>query len=769
MVVKGFAMKKSSLVYVFCLGLLVYCTGDVSASQASVPAKASSLIAQTAKVGLGQRLVTYLGQLAQSASAFISKQPTVVKIGAAALAASGLGKLVARGVHWYRTGELAMSGKVELSDTFQDALSQWIDLYEAYHNQIEQTKRTMRFMIPAVLGWNKFSTLRANRVAQSRAAEEAVVTSAGYFGLLAGFGDFAVEKCAQLLSSIPSPAFLRTSLQTARINATRALNNVKRIMRAEHITQEDIGKYEEEKHLRLSPELRAQLLGCVQSSLPGPKDSAKPQEPLKWIGNPPDDLETLIDQINNPERYGNKVPRGVLMLGDPGLGKTFAAGYIAQETGCPFDSIKATDLMSNPPYIGFFARSVTSLYRKSAEKARKAGRPAIIFIDEADIILAARQQNAERNGYGYDGVTKEIENALFPLMDGGSRQTVDNVITIFATNMPQESLDAAFTTRTKRITHVIRMEYPDLQDCLLMLQDAVDKHLAHASSLKDGNTLPKIARLAHENRFSPDNLYGLVEASVNTAIARAGRNALDKFLVDHPQADLQSNGVRRLMREEKANAQDRAVITPEILQEEFDKIKTRLDTQRQHHGVAMPQAVPQRPVHRMPQVASSLQTGAQPLLAERRREEQQPIEVGGINKKIRQYQERIGWLHTLLPGLQRPAQEQASVAGAQQQQRARSSSLLSGTLIPDALIARTVRQELQPQPECQRVGSRARRGSITELVGVGVLPGILDRDSAKASMRTMSQQLAQLPRLQDPAVGQSQSSALVPVAMPAMP
>lgn len=757
-------MKKSSLVYVFCLGLLVYCTGNVSASQASVPAKASSLIAQTAKVGLGQRLFTYLGQLAQSASAFINKQPTVVKIGAAALASFELGKLVAHGVHWYRTGDLRMASKLELSDTFQDALSQWIVLFEAYHNQIEQTKRTMRFMIPAVLGWNKFSTLRANHVAQSRATEEAVVTAAGYFGLLAGFGDFAVEKCAQLLSSIPSPAFLRTSLQDARINATRALNNVRRIIRAEHITQEDIGKYEEEKHLRLPPEIKGHLLNCIQTSSKSTSHKKQAQEnPIVWVGDPQIDIESLIDQIENPEAYKEQdisFPRGILMLGDPGLGKTFAARYIAQQAGCSFESIKATDLMTGI-YVGTYARSVNDLYKKASLRAKETGKPCIVFIDEADAVLADRQNSDTHQGHSQANM--EILNTLFPLMDGD--KTVENVITILASNMPQEFFDRALIERTKRITHIIHMEYPDEARCLQMLRDAASKHALTKKIISEGQDaglLADLAKQAAKQHFTPDNLYGLMEQLSRTIVGQVSCTIQEEFK-KHPN---DPNFSRAVYREELRKALSEFVITKEMLQDEFDRIKDR--RRQEQSSVATRQAIPQHSARRMPQVASSSQTGAQPLLVERRREEQQPIEVGGINKKIRQYQERIGWLQTLLPGLQRPAQEQASVAGAQHQ-RARSSSLsLAAKLRPDALIARTVRQELQPQPECSSVGSRARRGSITELVGVGALPGILDRDSAKASMRTMSQQLAQLPRLQEPAVGQSQSSALVPVAMPAM-
>ena len=754
-------MKRLSLVFVFCIGLLGY-VSNVPASQGAAPAKASALIAQTAKVGLGQHLVTYLGKLVQSTSSFISKQPTVVKLGAAALAASGLGKLLARGVHWYRTGELGISGEVELSDTFQDALSEWIDLYETYHSKIEQTKKTIRFMVPALLGWNKFRTLRANRVVQSRAAEDAVVTAAGYFGLLAGFGDFVVEKCAQLVSSIPSPSFLRTSLQAARLNATRALNNVKHLMRTEGITQDDIRKYEEEKHLRLSPELKAQLYDYAQNSSSKSKDT--PKEVVRWAGDVPEDIEALIDRINHPERYGNQIPRGVLMLGDPGLGKTHAADYIAQETGCPFDSIKAADLMSKSPYIGHFAQSVASLYRKSAEKAKKAGRPAIIFIDEADIILAARQQSADRSGYGYDGVTKEIETTLFPLMDGGSGQTVKNVITIFATNMPQESLDAAFTTRTGRITDIIRMEYPDVDTCLAMLQDAVKKYGNCTVALEHDATLQEFARLASESRFTPDHLYGVIKACVNTAVARAGKDAERTFLANNPQLDKKDAGVRKLIREERGKAQQNAVVTLDILQEEFNKIKMRLDMQKQ--GGVMPQAIPQHPIHRMPEVAPSRRAAAQPALVARRREEQQHRDR--ISMAIAQLKERIGWLETCLTEIPKRIQEQASVA-AGQLQRARSSSLsLAAGLRPGSLAVCAVRQELQP--EGSSVGSRARRGSITGLVEVGALSDIADLDSAKTSVRRMSEQLAQLPRLQDLTAAQapSETVAVTPVAMTAM-
>jgi SpoVK/Ycf46/Vps4 family AAA+-type ATPase len=758
-------MKRLSLVFVFCIGLLGY-VSNVPASQGAAPVKASALIAQTAKVGLGQHLVTYLGKLVQSTSSFISKQPTVVKLGAAALAASGLGKLLARGVHWYRTGELGISGEVELSDTFQDALSQWIDLYEAYHNQIEQTKKTIRFMVPALLGWNKFRTLRANRVVQSRAAEEAAVTAAGYFGLLAGLGDFVVEKCAQLVSSIPAPSFLRTSLQTARLNATRALNNVKHIMRTEGITYDDIRKYEEEKHLRLSPELKAQLYDYVQTSSKSPSHKKQAQKtPIVWIGDTQLDIEALIDQIINPEAYkeqGIPFPRGVLMLGDPGLGKTFAARYIAQQAECPIESIKATDLMTGI-YVGTYACKVNDLYKRAAKRAKETGKPCIVFIDEADAVLADRQQSNPHQGHSQ--VNNEILNTLFPLMDGD--KTVENVITILASNMPQEFFDKALVERTKRITHIIHMEYPDEARCLQMLRDAAGKHPLTKKLTAEGSDdslLADLAKRAAEQHFTPDNLYGLMEQLSRTIVAQLSRTIQDEFK-KHPN---DPNYSRAAYREELQKFLSEFVITKEMLQDEFDRIKDRRRQERS--SVAMPQAIPQHSIHMVPQVVPSSQSSAQPALEERRREEQQPIEVGEINKKIRQYQERIGWLQTLLPGLQRPAAQKQASGAVEQQQRGRSSSLsLVAGLIPDALVTRAVRQEQQYQPEGPMLGNRARRSSITGPVGVKVLPDIADRDSAKASVRRMGAQLAQLRRLQDLTAAQTPSGAVVvPVAVPAI-
>jgi len=695
-------MKKSSLWLVFCLGLLVCCTGQVSASQAATSAKASAGIAQTVQGGLGRHVVTFLGQCAQRASAFISKQPTAVKMGAVALAASGLGKLVARGVHWYRTGELGMTGEVQLSDTFQDALSQWIDLYEAYHNQIEQTKRTIRFMVPALLGLNKFNTLRAHHVTQSRAMEEAVVTSAGYFGLVAGFGDFVVEKCAQLVSSIPSPAFLRTSLQAARLNATRALNNVRRIVRDEHITQDDIQKYEEEKHLRLSPEIKGHLLNCIQTSSKSTSRKKQAQEnPIVWIGDRQIDIESLIDQIENPEAYkeqGISFPRGILMLGDPGLGKTFAARYIAQQAGCPFKSIKATDLMTGL-YVGTPARKINDLYQKAAQEAKETGKPCVIFIDEADAVLEDRQNSDPHQGHSH--VNNEILNTLFPLMDGD--KTVENVITILASNMPQEFFDKALVERTKRITHIIHMKYPDEARCLQMLRDAAKKHALTKKLIAEGSDaslLADLAKQAAECHFTPDNLYGLMEQLSRTIVGQVSCTIQEEFK-KHPN---DPNFSRAVYREELRKALSEFDITKVMLQDEFDRIKDR--RRQEQSSVATHQAIPQHSVRRMPQAASS-RSAAQPALAKRRREEQQPIDR--IRMAIAQAKERIGWMETASTEIPQRTQEQA--VAEQHQRRARSSSLsMVAGLRPDFLAAHAGHPGLQPQPEDATVG-RVRSGS----------------------------------------------------------
>lgn len=165
-----------------------------------------------------------------------------------------------------------------------------------------------------------------------------------------------------------------------------------------------------------------------------------------------EELQEIIDFLKNPEKYlkmGAKIPRGVLLMGLPGTGKTMLAKAIANEGNVPFFSISGSEFIEL--FVGVGASRVRSLF----EQAHKVGR-AIIFIDEIDSIGKVR-------GVGLTGGHEEREqtlNQILAEMDG--IETGEGIIVLGATNRP-EYLDPALL-RPGRFDRRIVLDLPDAKD-----------------------------------------------------------------------------------------------------------------------------------------------------------------------------------------------------------------------------------------------------------------------------------------------------------------
>lgn len=162
-----------------------------------------------------------------------------------------------------------------------------------------------------------------------------------------------------------------------------------------------------------------------------------------------DSVRFLVDcmkNLSNLEWVGAKLPKGVLLSGPPGTGKTYMAKAIAGEANVPFFAVSGSSFMNL--YVGQGPRNIRALYKKAAENA-----PCVIFIDEIDAIGGARSadDNFER---------RSTLNALLVALDGMAQNS--GILTIAATNTP-ESLDPALV-RAGRFDRKIFMPLPDLEE-----------------------------------------------------------------------------------------------------------------------------------------------------------------------------------------------------------------------------------------------------------------------------------------------------------------
>ena len=166
-----------------------------------------------------------------------------------------------------------------------------------------------------------------------------------------------------------------------------------------------------------------------------------------------EEVQEIVDFLKNPEKYtslGGKIPKGALLVGLPGTGKTLLAKAVAGEADVPFFSLSGSDFVEM--FVGVGASRVRDLFKQAQQKA-----PSIIFIDEIDAIGRARGKNSMTGG------NDERENTLNQLlteMDGFGTDT--NVIVLAATNRA-DVLDSALM-RAGRFDRQIYVDLPDINE-----------------------------------------------------------------------------------------------------------------------------------------------------------------------------------------------------------------------------------------------------------------------------------------------------------------
>ena len=190
-------------------------------------------------------------------------------------------------------------------------------------------------------------------------------------------------------------------------------------------------------------------------------------------------LQEVVDYLHNPAKYkeiGAAMPKGILLVGPPGTGKTMLAKAVAGESNVPFFSISGSEFVEM--FVGMGASKVRDLFRQAKEKA-----PCIVFIDEIDAIGKKRDGSL----VGGNDEREQTLNQLLTEMDGFEENT--GVVILAATNRP-EALDPALT-RPGRFDRRVPVELPDLKGREDILK-------VHAKKIKCSSDIDfnKIARMA---------------------------------------------------------------------------------------------------------------------------------------------------------------------------------------------------------------------------------------------------------------------------------
>ena len=227
-----------------------------------------------------------------------------------------------------------------------------------------------------------------------------------------------------------------------------------------------------------------------------------------------ENLTEVVNYLHDPSKYqeiGASMPKGILLVGPPGTGKTMLAKAVAGEANVPFFSMSGSEFVEM--FVGMGASKVRDLFKQAKEKA-----PCIVFIDEIDAI----GQKRSGGQYGGNDEREQTLNQLLTEMDGFEGN--NGVIILAATNRP-ESLDPALT-RPGRFDRRVPVELPDLKGREAILQ-------VHAKKIKVAEDVDfnKIARMA--SGASGAELANII----NEAALRAVRNG--RTIVT--QADLEES------------------------------------------------------------------------------------------------------------------------------------------------------------------------------------------------------------------------------------
>ena len=223
-----------------------------------------------------------------------------------------------------------------------------------------------------------------------------------------------------------------------------------------------------------------------------------------------EEVQEIVDFLKNPLKYtklGGKIPKGALLVGPPGTGKTMIAKAVATETNAHFKSINGPEIISK--YYGESEKQLREIFDDASDNA-----PAIIFIDEIDSICPKREDVSGE-------VERRVVAQMLTLMDG--MQGRDNVVVIGATNR-RDALDPALR-RPGRFDREIEIGVPDRDG----RSEIMDVHTRQMPMSED-----------FDITWILDNTYGFVGADLAALVREAAMKALRRYL---PEIDLDEDTI----------------------------------------------------------------------------------------------------------------------------------------------------------------------------------------------------------------------------------
>ena len=244
-------------------------------------------------------------------------------------------------------------------------------------------------------------------------------------------------------------------------------------------------------------------------------DTGTKFDDIEGVDEAEENLQEIVDYLHNPQKYteiGATMPKGLLLVGPPGTGKTMLAKAVAGEADVPFFSMSGSEFVEM--FVGRGAAKVRDLFKQAKEKA-----PCIVFIDEIDAIGGKRSNGG---GMGGHDEREQTLNQLLTEMDGFEGNS--GVIILAATNRP-ETLDPALT-RPGRFDRRVPVELPDLKG-----REAILKVHSKKIKLSDDVDFNRIARMA--SGASGAELANIINEAALRAV-RSGRKVAT-------QADLEES------------------------------------------------------------------------------------------------------------------------------------------------------------------------------------------------------------------------------------